>query len=51
MLDRFISSRFKKQIDENDQSLIMIQALSCLYIAAKNIQMDLIVPSSKKFLR
>ena len=29
----------------------MIQGLSCLFIAAKNYEMDPTVPSSRKFLR
>lgn len=33
-----------------DQTLIMLQALSCLFIAAKNYELDPMVPSSKKFL-
>jgi len=34
-----------------DQSLIMLQALCCLFIAAKNYEKDPNVPSSRKFLR
>jgi hypothetical protein len=33
-----------------DQALIMLQGLACLFIAAKNYEMDPTVPSSKKFL-
>lgn len=34
-----------------EQSLIMLQGLACLFISAKNYEMDPTVPSSKKFLR
>ena len=34
-----------------DQSTIMLEALSCLFIAAKNYEKDPNVPSSRKFLR
>lgn len=34
-----------------DQSTIMLQALCCLFIAAKNYEKDPNVPSSRKFLR
>jgi len=34
-----------------DQSTIMLQALCCLFIAAKNYEKDPHVPSSRKFLR
>ena len=41
-----------KQLSKDmDQSLIMLQGLACLFIAAKNYEMDPTVPSSKKFLR
>jgi nucleoid-associated protein YejK len=36
---------------EMDQSNIMLQALCCLFIAAKNYEKDPNVPSSRKFLR
>ena len=34
-----------------EQSMIMLQALCCLFIAAKNYEKDPNVPSSRKFLR
>ena len=34
-----------------EQNLIMLQGLSCLFISAKNYEMDPTVPSSRKFLR
>ena len=34
-----------------EQSMIMLQALCCLFIAAKNLEKDPNVPSSRKFLR
>ena len=34
-----------------EQNLIILQGLSCLFISAKNYEMDPTVPSSRKFLR
>jgi len=34
-----------------EQNMVMLQGLSCLFIAAKNYEMDPTVPSSRKFLR
>ena len=36
---------------EMEQNIIMLQGLSCLFISAKNYEMDPTVPSSKKFLK
>ena len=33
------------------QNVVMLQGLACLFISAKNYEMDPTVPSSKKFLR
>lgn len=51
ILDRFLSNQMKQLAKDMDQSLIMLQGLACLFIAAKNYEMDPTVPSSKKFLR
>ena len=51
ILDRFLSSNLRRHRKEMDQSSIMLQALSCLFIAAKNLEKDPHVPSSRKFLR
>lgn len=51
LLDRFLSNQTKLYKKEMDQSLIMLQALCCLFIAAKNYEKDPNVPSSRKFLR
>ena len=34
-----------------EQNTIMLQGLACLFISAKNYEMDPTVPSSRKFLR
>ena len=34
-----------------EQNIIMLQGLACLFISAKNYEMDPTVPSSKKFLK
>jgi hypothetical protein len=51
LLDRFLSSNLRKHKQDMEQSLIMLQALCCLFIAAKNYEKDPNVPSSRKFLR
>jgi hypothetical protein len=51
ILDRFLSSNLKKQKKDMEQGAIMLQALCCLFIAAKNLEKDPNVPSSRKFLR
>jgi hypothetical protein len=51
ILDRFLSANLKLYKKEMDQSAIMLQALCCLFIAAKNYEKDPNVPSSRKFLR
>ena len=51
ILDRFLSINMRKYKQDMDQSLIMLQALCCLFIAAKNYEKDPLVPSSRKFLR
>ena len=50
LLDKFLSSNLGGG-KEMDQSAIMLQALCCLFIAAKNYEKDPNVPSSRKFLR
>jgi hypothetical protein len=47
----FLSQQLKVRGKEMEQNLIMLQGLSCLFISAKNYEMDPTVPSSKKFLR
>ena len=51
ILDRFLSRNLKKQKKDMEQGAIMLQALCCLFIAAKNLEKDPNVPSSRKFLR
>ena len=51
LLDKFLSNNFKHHAKEMDQSTIMLQALCCLFVAAKNYEKDPNVPSSRKFLR
>lgn len=51
LLDRFLSNNSKHNGKEMDQSTIMLQALCCLFVAAKNYEKDPNVPSSRKFLR
>jgi len=51
LLDKFLSNNLKNHKKELDQSTIMLQALCCLFIAAKNYEKDPNVPSSRKFLR
>lgn len=51
ILDRFLSHQAKYYKKEMDQSAVMLQALSCLFISAKNYEMDPTVPSSRKFLK
>ena len=51
MLDKFLSNSMKSSGKEMDQGVIMLQALCCLFIAAKNYEKDPNVPSSRKFLR
>lgn len=51
ILDRFLSINLRKFKSEMDQTQIMLQALCCLFIAAKNYEKDPNVPSSRKFLR
>lgn len=51
ILDKFLSLQLKREGKDMEQSLIMLQALACLFISAKNYEMDPTVPSSKKFLR
>lgn len=51
ILDRFLSVNLRKNKKDMEQSLIMLQALCCLFIAAKNYEKDPLVPSSRKFLR
>jgi hypothetical protein len=51
ILDRFLSINFRKFKKDMEQSQIMLQALCCLFIAAKNYEKDPNVPSSRKFLR
>jgi hypothetical protein len=51
ILDKFLSFHLKSNKKEMDQSNIMLQALCCLFIAAKNYEKDPNVPSSRKFLR
>ena len=51
ILDKFLSFHLKSSKKEMDQSNIMLQALTCLFIAAKNYEKDPNVPSSRKFLR
>ena len=50
ILDKFLSLQLRLFQKDMDQSLVMLQGLSCLFIAAKNYEMDPTVPSSKKFL-
>jgi hypothetical protein len=49
VLDRYVTTTVRTGKDM-DQTLIMLQALSCLFISAKNYELDPLVPSSKKFL-
>lgn len=51
ILDRYLSNQLRRYKKEMDQSAIMLQALTCLFIAAKNLEKDPMVPSSRKFLR
>lgn len=51
ILDKFLSNQLKQRGVEMEQNLVMLQGLSCLFIAAKNYEMDPTVPSSRKFLR
>jgi hypothetical protein len=51
VLDKFLSLQLKQRGVEMVQNLVMLQGLACLFIAAKNYEMDPTVPSSKKFLR
>ena len=51
ILDKFLSNQLKLRKVEMEQNLVMLQGLSCLFIAAKNYEMDPTVPSSRKFLR
>lgn len=51
IMDRFLSHQQRKTGVELEQSLIMLQGLACLFISAKNYEMDPTVPSSRKFLR
>jgi hypothetical protein len=41
----------KREKKDMEQGVIMLQALCCLFIAAKNLEKDPNVPSSRKFLR
>jgi hypothetical protein len=50
LLDKFLSNKIRNG-QEMEQSLIMLQALCCLFISAKNYEKDPNVPSSRKFLR
>jgi len=50
LLDRFLSLQLKLKQKDMEQSLVMLQGLACLFISAKNYEMDPTVPSSKKFL-
>ena len=51
LLDRFLSAMLLTHKKDMDQSHIMLQALCCLFIAAKTLEKDPNVPSSRKFLR
>ena len=51
LLDKFLSNNQRNHRKEMDQGTIMLQALCCLFIAAKNYEKDPHVPSSRKFLR
>jgi len=51
LLDSFLSYRILVCDIEMEQNLVMLQGLSCLFIAAKNYEMDPRVPSSRKFLK
>jgi hypothetical protein len=51
ILDYFLSQQQRGNGKDMEQSLIMLQGLACLFISAKNYEMDPTVPSSKKFLR
>jgi hypothetical protein len=50
ILDQFLSFQQRIHSKDMDQTLVMLQALSCLFISAKNYEMDPTVPSSRKFL-
>lgn len=50
-MDTFLSIQLKEAGKDMDQNLIMLQGLACLFISAKNYEMDPTVPSSRKFLR
>lgn len=50
ILDKFLSMQLRLKSKDMDQSLVMLQGLACLFVAAKNYEMDPTVPSSKKFL-
>ena len=50
ILDQFLSLQQRIHSKDMDQTLVMLQALSCLFISAKNYEMDPTVPSSRKFL-
>jgi hypothetical protein len=51
LLDRYLSAKLRKHRQEMDQAAIMLQALCCLFISAKNLEKDPLVPSSRRFLR
>jgi hypothetical protein len=51
LLDRFLTQTKKSSGKDMDQTLIMMQALCCLFIAAKNYEKDPHVPSSRRFLK
>ena len=52
ILDYFLSQQQRKFNGKDmEQNQIMLQGLACLFISAKNYEMDPTVPSSKKFLK
>ena len=51
IMDAFLTQQLVQKGKDMEQNTIMLQGLSCLFISAKNYEMDPTVPSSRKFLR
>lgn len=51
IMDAFLTQQLVQKGKDMEQSAIMLQGLSCLFVSAKNYEMDPTVPSSRKFLR
>ena len=50
-MDNFLTMQHRHRGIDMEQNQIMLQGLACLFISAKNYEMDPTVPSSRKFLR